>query len=151
MAAVEPGSNTPTPCVQSPVYGLLIQADQVVNSVKALVNNGITLFPEYKPAKKAQNDDGYNPPVMASLFASLQKPVKTSNKLHSSGLINCKSLRFAVLEDDVGKSQAPPGRSPGADFLLLFLLLYIISLHRSNLPPVVAWYCGRFLPNYAVR
>ena len=134
-AAVEPGAVAALPNVQSPVYG-----------VKTLVSRGITLFPEYKPAQKSQDNNDINPPLMASSFSGLSKPVKRSNKVLSGGQLSSQQVRFVALEDDVGKSQAPPG----TNCLLMFILVYIISLHRSNLPSVIAL-SRTYTPNYAVR
>ncbi len=127
-----------------PACGVLAQADRVVNSVKALVTWAVPLYPEYKPLEKTGNNQDLGQPVVVSPFLNLQKHIQNSSKL-----VNYQNGRFqarlSAAGADVGSSQAPPGSPPGG-WVLLFVLLYIISLNRSNLPAVIAFSCGSIRP-----
>jgi hypothetical protein len=137
MAVIYPGTAAFFSKEAKPACGVLAQADQVVNTVKALVSKAVPLYPEYKQQEKTSNNQDLGQPIVVSPFANLKKPIQNSIRL-----VNYKygqlQARLSAAEADVGRAQAPPGAPPGGGWVLLFVLLYIISLNRSNLPAVMA-------------
>src|SRR3989339_759378 len=146
MANIElPTQKRHLPGVQTCTYELLEQTGSLINSVKNLVMENISLFPEFKPAGKPHNNNETNTSSIFSIFKAPQKPGNTINKSAITGQWLIAS-RSQLTQCITFQSNAPPGRGI---FIYIFLLVYFILLKKSNLPWRTALSCKIYSPDYA--
>jgi hypothetical protein len=113
----------------------------LISTVKNLMGASVPLYPEYRPHNNTQNSGDQNSLFTVPVFSNLQKPISPQDNSIFSIVNNARYLRSDINAGQ--KSQAPPG----CGWFVLFVLLYIISLNRSNLPAVIALLRGRLSPN----